>query len=61
VAPPGNQAATEKTNVNLQHRKNPVYSTITNQKMHRMKPVIFMLGEEIDNGWYKCWDRKQNK
>jgi hypothetical protein len=28
VAPPGNQAATEKTNINLQHRKKPVYSTL---------------------------------
>jgi hypothetical protein len=27
VAPPGNQAETEKTNINLQHRKKPVYST----------------------------------
>jgi len=26
VAPPGNQAETEKTNINLQHRKKPVYS-----------------------------------
>jgi hypothetical protein len=27
VAPPGNQAETEKTNINPQHRKKPVYST----------------------------------
>jgi hypothetical protein len=26
VAPPGNQAATEKTNINLYHSENPVYS-----------------------------------
>jgi hypothetical protein len=26
VAPPGNQAATEKTNINLYHPENPVYS-----------------------------------
>jgi len=26
VAPPGNQAATEKTNINLYHAENPVYS-----------------------------------
>jgi hypothetical protein len=26
VAPPGNQAATEKTNFNLYHSENPVYS-----------------------------------
>jgi hypothetical protein len=25
-APPGNQAATEKTNINLYHSENPVYS-----------------------------------
>jgi hypothetical protein len=25
VAPPGNQAATEKTNINLYHSENPVY------------------------------------
>jgi hypothetical protein len=29
VAPPGNQVATEKTNIDLQHRESPVYSTIT--------------------------------
>jgi hypothetical protein len=28
VAPPGNQAATEKTNLNLYHSENPVYSPI---------------------------------
>ncbi len=27
VAPPGNQVATEKTNIDLQHRESPVYST----------------------------------
>ena len=27
--PPGNQVATEKTNIDLQHRKSPVYSTKT--------------------------------
>ena len=26
MAPPGNQAATEKTNINLYHAENPVYS-----------------------------------
>jgi hypothetical protein len=26
VAPPGNQAATENTNINLYHSENPVYS-----------------------------------
>ena len=26
MAPPGNQAATEKTNINLYHSENPVYS-----------------------------------
>jgi len=26
VAPPGNQAVTEKTNINLYHSENPVYS-----------------------------------
>jgi hypothetical protein len=29
VAPPGNQVATEKTNIDLQHRESPVYSTKT--------------------------------
>jgi hypothetical protein len=29
VAPPGNQVATEKTNIDLQHRESPVYSTTT--------------------------------
>jgi hypothetical protein len=27
VAPPGNQAATENTNISLQHWESPVYST----------------------------------
>ena len=27
MAPPGNQVATEKTNIDLQHRESPVYST----------------------------------
>jgi hypothetical protein len=26
VAPPGNQAETDKTNINLQHQEKPVYS-----------------------------------
>jgi hypothetical protein len=29
---PENQAETEKTNINLQHREKPVYSSITNLK-----------------------------
>ncbi len=29
MAPPGNQVATEKTNIDLQHRESPVYSTQT--------------------------------
>ena len=29
MAPPGNQVATEKTNIDLQHRESPVYSTTT--------------------------------
>jgi len=32
VAPPGNQAATEKTNINLYHSENPVYSSILTKK-----------------------------
>jgi len=41
VAPPGNQAATEKTNINLYHSENPVYS-----------PKVGSIAEKVfKNGW----------
>jgi len=44
VAPPGNQAATEKTNINLYHSENPVYSPkapvrAVDQKIKRRRGV----------------------
>ncbi len=38
VAPPGNQAETEKTNTFLQHRKSPVYSTKRPDAASRARP-----------------------
>jgi len=46
VAPPGNQAATEKTNINLYHSENPVYSPkvgpvrIVYCRVHRGKSIV---------------------
>jgi hypothetical protein len=44
VAPPGNQAATEKTNINLYHSENPVYSP----KVGLFKCGIYQNGK---TGW----------
>jgi hypothetical protein len=40
VAPPGNQAATEKTNINLYHSENPVYSP---NSVYDFKPFYEMI------------------
>jgi hypothetical protein len=43
VAPPGNQVATEKTNIDLQHRESPVYSTTTHPALRYLKNSSFSM------------------
>ena len=41
MAPPGNQAATEKTNLNLYHSENPVYSPKVDPAGFDLKDLAF--------------------
>jgi len=45
VAPPGNQAATEKTNINLYHSENPVYSPKVGHSNFRFQMLDFRLNK----------------
>jgi len=48
VAPPGNQVATEKTNIDLQHRESPVYSTKTHLPLRFLKKQVFNADELME-------------
>jgi len=55
VAPPGNQVATEKTNIDLQHRESPVYSTKTHAAF--LRNVALIPEGLIQQAFNKIWAR----
>ena len=64
MAPPGNQAATEKTNINLYHSENPVYSPKVGPDFPGETFRVLKDKEEREFGEYptrhlvlKAWDR----